>query len=254
MSTNDLYSARLNAHGDTLRKVAYNREKHMLEDKMRNSLSYYTVDIDGEERNASVINSDNLNEKILLSYPGEDIDPGAIVAWMDNHWLVTEKDASNELYTRAKMIQCNHLLKWVDENDNIHEQWCVIEDGTKYMTGDYEDRDFVVNRGDARIAMTITRNEYTEQFTRNSRFIISDEGSKEKLAFDLTKPLTVGAIYNGKGVYKFVLSETMSTKYDNMELGIADYYKHFPEGEHATEFANDIESAGRTVGENGRWL
>ena len=51
--------------------------------------------------------------------------------WMDNYWLITERDADTTVYTRAKMIQCNHLLKWVSDDNTIHEQWCIIEDGTK---------------------------------------------------------------------------------------------------------------------------
>lgn len=96
------------------------------------------------------------------------------------------------------------------------------------MTGDFEDRDFIVTRGDARISMTIARNEHTVKFERKSRFLIDDYGSKEKLSYSLSKPLRVGWHYNGEGVYRFVLKESNSTDDDNMELGIADYYKHFP--------------------------
>ena len=67
----------------------------------------------------------------MLSMPGEDFDCGGLVEWMNNHWLIEEKDAHNELYTRVKLLQCNYLLKWVDEENVIHEQYCVIEDGTK---------------------------------------------------------------------------------------------------------------------------
>ena len=33
---------------------------------------------------------------------------------------------------------------------------------------------------------------------------------------------------NGKGVFKFVLQESVTIDDDNQELGIADYYKYFP--------------------------
>ena len=51
----------------------------------------------------------------------------------------------------------------------------------------------------------------------------------EKAAYTLTKPLKVGKTYNSKGIYSFVLQESVSTADDNMELGIADYYLHFPD-------------------------
>lgn len=228
MSVWDLYSNRISAHGTSKRDAALNRESMMLHRKLKDSLSYHDAVIDGVNRTVAIINSDNLEEKTMISLPGEDFDCGGLVEWADNHWLITEKDANNELYTRVKLLQCNFILKWIDEKSIIHEQWCVIEDGTKYLTGEYEDRNFVVTRGDSRIAMTIARNEHTINFGRHCRFLIDDPDSLEKNAYLLTKPLKIGKHYNSKGVYSFVLQEVVSTDDDNMELGIADYYKHFP--------------------------
>lgn len=96
------------------------------------------------------------------------------------------------------------------------------------LTGELEDRHFVVTRGDARIAIQIARNEYTVKLGRYSRFLVDDPDTPHKMSFTLTKPLKVGMPYNQQGVFKFVLQETTATKDDNHELGIADYYKHFP--------------------------
>lgn len=95
------------------------------------------------------------------------------------------------------------------------------------MTGDLEDRDFITTRGDARISMTISKNEHTAKFGRESRFLIDDYDSEEKLSYSLSKPLRVGRHYNGEGIYVFVLKEANSTDQDNFEIGIADYYKYF---------------------------
>ena len=126
------------------------------------------------------------------------------------------------------MIQCNYLLRWVSDDNTICEQWCIIEDGTKYLTGEFEDRNFVVTRGDSRIAMTLARNAYTVKLGRTNRFLIDDPESSLMLAYLLTKPLKLGWTFNDKGVFKFVLQEVNTTDDDNQELRIADYYKHFP--------------------------
>lgn len=126
------YKSRRSTQGNNRRETAFRREYGRLTDKVVNSLSFHTAIIDGTERDVSIINSDNLNEKMLLTLPGEDVDCGGLVEWMENHWLITEKDANNELYTRAKMEQCNYLLKWVDPDEKkIIERWCIVEDGTK---------------------------------------------------------------------------------------------------------------------------
>lgn len=229
MSAWEMYEERIGRRGNTKRTAALNRETSYIERKLPENLSYNEcVPIDGVEQNVAIINSDNLNEKMIYSMPGEDLVHGGLVEWMDNHWLITERDANTTLYTRARMIQCNHLLKWVDANDVIHEQWCIVEDGTKYLTGEYEDRNFIVTRGDSRIAVTIARNIHTAKLGRENRFLIDDPDTGFMLAYLLTKPLKMGWTYNNMGVYKFVMQEVQTTKDDNVELGIADYYKHFP--------------------------
>lgn len=224
----DVYRSRLQSVGPTRREASLNRERRYLNDKLHNSLSHFTVEVDGKCQNVEIIDTDNLSEKFIYSMPGEDIASGSVVWWMDNYWLVVERDADNEIYTRTKMIQCNYLLRWVDSDGAIHEQWCIIEDGTKYLTGTYEDRDFVVTRGDSRIGMIIAKNEHTTKLKRGCRFLIDDAGSDTMLAYELTKPFKLGCVYNDRGVFKFVLQEVNTTDDDNQELRIADYYKQFP--------------------------
>lgn len=99
---------------------------------------------------------------------------------------------------------------------------------TTDLTGEYEDRDFIVTRGDSRISMTIARNVETVKLNRKNRFLIDDESSPQPLAYLLTKPLKLGWSFNQQGVFKFVLQEVTTTDDDNIELRIADFYKHFP--------------------------
>lgn len=251
----DTYESRISARGGTKRGAALIRETRIVGNKLKDNLSYQTVTIDDIAQDVAVINSDNLNEKTIITLPGEDIRHGSLVHWMDNYWLITERDANTTVYTRAKMTQCNHLLKWVSDDNTIHEQWCIIEDGTKYLTGEYEDRNFVVTRGDSRIAMTIARNEHTVKFNRECRFLIDDPESDHKLAYLLTKPLKLGTTFNSQGVFKFVLQEVTATDNDDHELGIADYYKHFPKV--STEDKNASTTPDNNVsGETGKkvWL
>lgn len=238
------YQNRINAHGGSKRNAVYDREVCYINSKLPDNLSYQTVDIYPREygfnidsddavqhrvlQDVAIIDSDNLNEKTICSMPTEDIPLGSLIFWMDNYWLVTERDANTTLYTKGKLLQCNHLLKWITAEHEIMEQWCVVEDGTKYLTGEYEDRNFVVTRGDSRISVQLAKNKYTSILDRESRFLIDDDDSPHKLAYLLTKPFKKGATYNGEGTYKFVLQEVTATEYDNHELGIADYYHHFP--------------------------
>lgn len=131
MSAWDLYESRINVRGGNKRNAIKRREEHNIFAYLPDNMSYTDVTIDGIAQTVAIINSDNLDEKVMLSLPGEDIKHGGLVEWMDNRWLVVEKDANRTLYTRTKLQQCNYLLKWVSEDLVIHEQWCYVEDGTK---------------------------------------------------------------------------------------------------------------------------
>lgn len=228
MSAWDKYRDRIEVRGGTKRNVILKREQRYIENMIDDNLSYNTILIDNIEQNVAIIDTDIFTEKYLYAMPGEKIIHGGLVYWYDSYWLVTDIDPNNTVYMRAKMTQCNHLLKWVSDDGVIREQWCIIEDGTKYLTGEYEDRNFVVTRGDSRLALTIAKNDLTAKFNRERRFLIDDPDSPLKLAYLLTKPFKMAGVYNNSGIYKFVLQEVVTTDDDNQELGVADYYKFFP--------------------------
>lgn len=131
-----IYNERMAVRGANTRDAALRREKLLIEKRLRGSLSFHHAVIDNEERDLAIIDSDNLNIKSLIALPGEDLPHGGMVEWMDNHWLITEKDANSEVCVKAKMKQCNYLLRWITSDDIIIERWCIIEDGTKlkYVT------------------------------------------------------------------------------------------------------------------------
>lgn len=230
MSIWDSYQSRLNTRGETRREAVLQKEKNFLLRKLPDHLSYHTAIIDGEEREVAIINSDNFEIKTIISMPGEDITGGSLVEWMDNKWIVTAKDANNEVYTKATMTQCNYLVRWIADDGEIVERWCIIADGTKYLVGEtvsqYNDNG--MSLGDTRISMTIPRDPYTLKLSRDNRFLIDDYDSENVLAYRITKPFKIGGVYNGEGAITFVLIEVNTEDDDNLDLHIADYYKHFP--------------------------
>ena len=125
------YADRSEARGGTRRGAAKDRFYQYTHFRLPHNLSYQQALVDGNPMSVAVISSDNLNQKYIYSMPGGDLPHGGLVFWEDNYWLITDKDPHNEMYCRCVMLQCNHLLKWIDKEHNIHEQWCIVEDGTK---------------------------------------------------------------------------------------------------------------------------
>lgn len=130
----DKFRSRMEVNGKSQREASLNREKEYIRRKIRNTLSFHEAVVDGVEQELAIINTDNMDTKTVIAMPDEDIRHGAIVEWMGEHWIVTAKDYNTEVYAKAKMRQCNYLLRWVDVGEDgpeIIERWCIIEDGTK---------------------------------------------------------------------------------------------------------------------------
>lgn len=261
MSAWDLYDSRIEVHGYTKRDASFNMAVRRINNRVPDNLSYTTIEVYPSEygfnidsvesqenkivQNLAVINTDNLDEKFVVTMPGDDIELGALIHWMDNYWLVAERDANTTIYTKAKILQCNHILKWINPNREIIQQWCIVEDGTKYLTGEMEDRNFVVTRGDSRISVQLSRNKHSVALDRDQRFLIDDPETPHKLSYLLTKPLKVGITYNQHGVMKFVMQEVTATEDDNHELGLADYYKFFPRDTDSSDVPSDTPSGNK---------
>ena len=248
------YNARNTLRGTTSRDRAKYSLMNRLTNQIPSTLSYHNVNIDGTEQNIVILNSDNLNQKTLCSLPGEDIRHGAYVDWMDHKWIVTERDANSEIYTKCIMVQCNYLLRWINDNGEIIERWSVVEDGTRYLTGEFSDSFLVATKGDSRIAVTLPKDLETLALDRDARFIIDDYAAPNPLAYRLTKPFKLGGSFDDSGVVIFVMTECNTEYDDNTDLHIADYYKHFPrEGENSNIVSVDVPVEDSDTGRRG-WI
>ena len=87
----------------------------------------------------------------------------------------------------------------------------------------------LITIGDARIALTIGKDADTIELCRGMRFLIDDSDSDDILAYQITKPNKLFNIYDGKGVFRFILNEVQLTDFDNKELRIADYSNWQPD-------------------------
>ena len=234
----DTYEARFGASaenmGEVRRGALLNHSQSRIQRKITASLSYKGVLIAGTERQVSIADvTGDYTTKKIYSLPGEDLPHGALLEWADNVWLITEVDAHKELYTEGLMRRCNYYLKWIDDKGDVIGRWCIVEDGTKYLIG--ERRSELMTIGDARIAVTIGKDADTSKLARGKRFLIDDmDAGDQVLAYEITKPNKLFNVYNGKGVFRFILNETNMTDDDNADLRIADFYSWTPKHKRPT--------------------
>ena len=223
----DAYEARMSIKGRTPRERTLFHTQDNIGRKIPNSLSSFKVVIGGREQQVTILSQkEDLTIKKICSMPGETLPHGGIVDFADSKWLITELDAVDEVYSSGIMRRCNYLLKWIDETGKVISRWCVVEDGTKYLIGEKSEQ--IMSIGDARIAITIGKDSDTNKLSRGRRFLVDDMDARDVLAYQITKPNKLFNVYNGHGVFRFILNEVNLTDNDNVKLRIADYYNWHP--------------------------
>ena len=225
----DVYKERLMQRGCPEREMWVRHTRESIRNRILSSPSCRPVLINGMEQLVTIVHQPEMSQKKICALPGESLPHGGIVEFADNRWLIVERDADNEIYEKGLMQQCNYLLRWIGKDGALREKWCIVEDGTKYLIGEFSER--IMSIGDARIAITIGKDEDTIELVRGLRFLIDDTDSEATLAYQITKPNKLFNVFNGSGVFKFILNEVTLTDNDNVQLRIADYSNWKPDND-----------------------
>lgn len=222
MSVWDTYRDRMGYTGENTQDYWVKHARSSLARSLIDSPSCRDVKVDGEKTRMAIMRHAESGYKKIASMPGETLKHGGVVDWADSKWLITDVDADDLIYQRGVMRRCNHILRWVSNKTGIvHEKWCVVEDGTKYLIGE-RTREFLTI-GDGRLSVTVAKDPDTVELQRGLRFLIDDEDSDFVTAYQITKSNKLFNVFNGEGVFRFILNEVQLTDNDNVERRIADY-------------------------------
>lgn len=222
MSVWDAFDARVEAQGTTHRERALISTQRYMRYKTPRSLSSKEVLINGKPQRVTITNLEEWDEKKIIALPGEDLPHGGIVDFADNKWLIEKLEPDGEVCKSGLMTQCNYILRWRAADGSIIDRWCIVKDGTKYLLGE-QDED-IMSIGASRFELRIGKDTETAKLRRGMRFLVYDPFAGDVLAYQISKPNTFYNVYNGNGVYRFMLREDQVTKNDNIELMVADYY------------------------------
>ena len=225
----DAYRDRMTLTGESKREMWLQHSRAAIDRRLRDSPSCRRVLVNGEEQTFSITRHAQDGYKKVASMPGERLVHGGLVDFANRKWLITEVDPDDQVYQRGIMRQCNHILRWVSrQTGEIREKWCVVEDGTKYLIGE-RTKEFLTI-GDGRMAVTIAKDPDTVELCRGLRFLIDDEDSEFVTAYQITKSNKLFNVYNGEGVFRFILNEVQLTDDDDTERRIADFKSRMKDG------------------------
>lgn len=161
-------------------------------------------------------NKDLRDDKYLVCSVSTPIIVGDIGVWDKyNETFIVIKDEKKtvESNKRFKIYPCNFNLKWVDlVNMTDRESYCAVENATMYTDGIKEET--TIRYQDQMIRITIPTSVEISKFKEDDRLFVDDKFYKITSIDRLVK-----------GITRIMATSTLKNEFDNVELGIADYYK-----------------------------
>ena len=195
-----------------------------------NSIDCESVTVNGTNAYLLITRSTDETIKKVVSMPDESIYLGDVVSWLSTDWIIDSIDADNRINSRGKMRRCNVVLKWIDENGDIHSHPGFCEDATKYSEGVSGGK--MIQIGEFQLKIKIHLDANSAKINRDKRFLIDASSYLPQLevsgshpsAYAVTRRNVLTGNHNGHGYVELTLVECAYSENDNSDLMLADYY------------------------------
>ena len=182
-----------------LRKSGSSKRERIIRKSMKDTMNYgpdspayKSVEIEGVPHNMMIISSTITNQKIIRSMPGDDFEIGKIMLWSKSHWLITERDADDEITVRGKIELCNRSIQWQnDDTKKIITRWAVV------------DKPYFSNLNENNL-MTLSSREFQIKIPYDS----------ESSLIDIGKRLMLEEINGNPKTYRVTCVDAMTERYD----------------------------------------
>ena len=138
------------------------------------------------------------------------------------YWICIESFNRDEILCAGKLVRCNYIMKWQDDNKNIFEYPVFEINSTQYNSGEFGDKTMTL--GSSQHLITAIADENTIALNHGHRFFW-DRNTVDPTVFKLTQNDTTAMNYD-KGLIKITVTEDQyNPKTDSIENWLCDYFK-----------------------------
>lgn len=215
-----LYVSKMNRLGTNRRDRAMNHKRREFIKYFEDALNREDCLINGAparlifQDHSQSNNKDLSDDKYIIAENSTNIGVGDYVNWRDSNWLVfTEEKKTIPTHQQLKIKVVNWSIKFMKDG-RLMEYGAYVQNQTLYTLGVATSGDYisVVN---GKMMMYVQKNEDTMRYlTVGSRVVIGVKVYKIMFA----------DIVSRNGLINLLMEEDTISAYDNIELGVADYY------------------------------
>lgn len=138
------------------------------------------------------------------------------------YWICIESFDRDEILCAGKLVRCNYIMKWQDDDKNIFEYPVFEINSTQYNSGEFGDKTMTLGGSQHLITTIADKNTIV---LNNGRRFFWDRNIINPTVFKLTQNDTTAMNYD-KGLVKITVSEDQyNPKTDSIENWLCDYFK-----------------------------
>jgi hypothetical protein len=218
------FRKRMGVKGKTDKERKMNQATRYFQKWFDGNLAKEEVSIDGVAQDA-VFHDQNQNnnkdlsdDKYIMVENKSNMKVGSYVKWREKIWMVfTDEHKTIPTHKQAKIKESNHKIKW--------------KIGDKICNGGEGYNAFIQNQTLYTLGVSSSGN---HAWLANAKMMMYLPDNSESRALRIGQRIIIGgAVYqvffkdyvSREGLINYLLEQDMtSTEYDNLELGIADYY------------------------------
>lgn len=164
--------------------------------------------------------SDNLSNYQYVKYTDTGTNNSQI-------FLIETMPASNKIYTKAVIHECNYTLKWQDDTGVVHYQPSVTQEATQYSTGIETARN-IINTPYTQYMSWLPITNDTLNINRDKRMFI-DLNTQTPLVFKVTSTSRIPYSYNERRMLRVTFTEDLyNAETDSIENWLCDYIQPPP--------------------------
>ena len=223
--------------GGNIRQSKINDGKLLMNNQLMTDPSYnpnmvfwqFGVDVDDLEsvpiktfnEKYSAANGINLQFDALIDFP---IVVGDLLydKRRNLYWICIESFDRDEILCAGKLVRCNYIMKWQDDDKNIFEYPVFEINSTQYNSGEFGDKTMTL--GSSQHLITAIADENTIALNHGHRFFW-DRNTVDPTVFKLTQNDTTAMNYD-KGLIKITVTEDQyNPKTDSIKNWLCDYFK-----------------------------
>ena len=138
------------------------------------------------------------------------------------YWICIESFDRDEILCAGKLVRCNYIMKWQDDDKNIFEYPVFEINSTQYNSGEFGDKTMTL--GSSQHLITAIADKNTIALNHGHRFFW-DRNTVDPTVFKLTQNDTTAMNYD-KGLVNITVTEDQyNPKTDSIENWLCDYFQ-----------------------------